>query len=133
MRTEDQEYGQDRDDRHNNIYRYNSDSVRMFYSIGIIEPDTSQNRSLDGVGKATRKKNRGRSREVNIMKVRCRRTRSRGSVLTTRTTRTMLTTCAADCAESLLRDMKDYLPDLILTTKVLNLLIRCYRNYSGHH
>ena len=64
------------------------------------------------------------------MKVRCRRTRSRGSVSTTTTT-TMITTCAADRAESLLRDIKEYVPDLIPTTEVLNLLLRCYSNCSG--
>ena len=36
-------------------YRYNSDYVRMFDSIGIIELDASQNRALAGGG-ATRKK-----------------------------------------------------------------------------
>ena len=46
---------------------------------------------------------------------------SRGWVL--KTTTTMLTTCAADWAKYLLRDMKEYIPDLIPTTKVLNLLL----------
>ena len=41
----------------------------------------------------------------------------------TTTTTTMIMTCAADRAESLLRDMKEYIPDLILTTEVLNLLL----------
>ena len=45
-------------------------------------------------------------------------------------TTTTITTCAADQAESLLWNMKEYLLYLILTTKVLNLLLRCYRNYS---
>ena len=53
---DDRYYGQDSDKWHRNRYRYNSDSVRMFDSIGIIEPDAPQNRSLSGVGKATRKK-----------------------------------------------------------------------------
>ena len=55
-RTDDHDYDQDRDERHIDSYRYNSDSVRMFDSIGIIELDASQNRALAGVGKATRKK-----------------------------------------------------------------------------
>ena len=49
-------YGQDRDERHSDSYGYNSDSVRMFDSIGIIELDASQNRALAGVGKVNRKK-----------------------------------------------------------------------------
>ena len=49
-------YGQDREERHSDSHRYNSDSVRMFDYIGIIELDASQNRALAGVGKATRKK-----------------------------------------------------------------------------
>ena len=65
------------------------------------------------------------------MKVWCRRTRSRGSVSTTPMTTTMITTCAADRAEYLLRDMKEYIPDLIPTTEVLNLLLRCSINCSG--
>ena len=43
----------------------------------------------------------------------------------------MITTCAADWAESIRRDMKEYVPELILTTEVLNLLLMCYSNYSG--
>ena len=58
------------------------------------------------------------------MKVRCRRTRSRVSVLPTTTTMTMITTCAANRAESILQDMKEYVPDLIPTDEVLNLLLR---------
>ena len=65
------------------------------------------------------------------MKVWCRRTRSRRLVLTTTTTMSMITTCAADRSEFLLRDMKEYIPDLIPTTEVLNLLLRCYRNCPG--
>ena len=65
------------------------------------------------------------------MKVQCRRTSSRASVSTTTTTTTMITTCAADWGESLLRDMKEYVPDLIPETEVLNLLLRCYRDLSG--
>ena len=57
------------------------------------------------------------------MKVWYSRTRSRGSLLTTMTTTIMITTCAANQAESLLQDMKEYVPDLIPTTKVLNLLL----------
>ena len=53
---EDHNYSQNREDWHSDSYRYNSDYVRMFDSIGIIELDTSQNRALAGVGKATRKK-----------------------------------------------------------------------------
>ena len=74
------------------------------------------------------KKYGGRSREVDTMKVWCRRTRSRGSVSTATTTTKMITTGAADRAESLLRDMKEYVPDLIPTTEVLDLLLRCYSN-----
>ena len=77
------------------------------------------------------KKYRGRSREVDTMKVRCRRTRSRGSVSTTTTTAIMITICATDRDAYLLRDMKEYVPDLIPMTKVLNLLLRCYSNCSG--
>ena len=62
------------------------------------------------------------------MKVWCRRTRSRGSVSTTTTTTTMITTCNTDQAESLLRDMKEYIQDLIPTTKVIKLFLRCYSN-----
>ena len=54
-REENHDYGQDRDERHSDSYRYNSDYVRIFYSIGIIEPDASQNIALNGVGKVTRK------------------------------------------------------------------------------
>ena len=45
----------DRDSREEYIdsFRYNSDSVRMLDSVGIIEPDASQNRTSAGVGKAT--------------------------------------------------------------------------------
>ena len=43
----------------------------------------------------------------------------------TTTTTTMIMTCAADRAESLPLDMKEYVPDVIPTTKVLNLLLRC--------
>ena len=84
-------------------------------------------------GKGDQGKNQGRSREVDTMKVRCRRTRSRGSVSTTTTTNTTMTitTCTADRAESLLQDMKEYVPDLIPATEVLNLLLRCYSNCSG--
>ena len=80
-RKDDQDYVQDRDKRHSDSYRYNYDYVRMFDSVGIIELDASQNRSLDGVGKATRKKNWGRSRDVDTMKFWCRRTRSRGRLV----------------------------------------------------
>ena len=76
------------------------------------------------------KKYGGRSREVDTMKVCCRKTRSRGSVSTTTTT-TMITTSAADRAESLLRDMKEYVPDLIPTTNIINLLLRCCSNFLG--
>ena len=47
------------------------------------------------------------------------------------TTTTMITTCAVDRAESLLRDMKEYVPDLIPTTNIINLLLRCCSNFSG--
>ena len=62
------------------------------------------------------------------MKVWFRRTGSRGSVLITMTTTTMIMTCAADQAEYLLWDMKGYVPDLISTTEVLNLFLRRYSN-----
>ena len=65
------------------------------------------------------------------MKFRCRRTRSRGSVSTTTTTSTMIKTCAANWDKYLLWDMKEYVPDLIPMTEILNLLLRCYRNCSG--
>ena len=65
------------------------------------------------------------------MKFRCRRTRSRVLVSTTTTTTTMIMTCAANRDESLLRYIREYVPDLIPTTKVLNLLIRCYSNFLG--
>ena len=39
---------------YSNRYRYNSYYVRMFYSIGIIEPYASHNIALAGVGKAAR-------------------------------------------------------------------------------
>ena len=42
--------GQDRDKRHSDSYRYNSDPVRMFDSIGIVKTDAFQNRALAGVG-----------------------------------------------------------------------------------
>ena len=103
----------------------------MFDSICIIEMGASQNRALTVVLKATRKKFGGRSREVDKMKVRRRRTRSRGSVLTTTTTTTMITTCAADQEKSFLRNMKEYVLDLIPMTEVLNLLLRCYINFWG--
>ena len=64
------------------------------------------------------------------MKFWCRRTRSRGSVSATTTT-SMIITYAADRAEFLLWDMDQYVPDLIPTTDVLNLLIRCYINLLG--
>ena len=103
----------------------------MFDSVGIIELDTYQNRALSGVGKATRKNYRGGSREVDTMKFQCRITRSRGLVSKTTTTTTMIMTCAANRDESLLRYIREYVPDLIPTTKVLNLLIRCYSNFLG--
>ena len=130
-RTDNHNYGQDRDERHSGSYHYNSNCVRMFDSIGIIELYDSQNRALDGLEKATRKIYGGRSREIDTMKIRCRRPKSRGSVSTTTTTTTMITTCAANQAKSLLHDMKDNLPDLILTTEVLNLLLRWYSNCLG--
>ena len=55
-KTYNHDYVQDRDKRHSNSYPYNSDSVPIFDSIGIIELDASQNRALAGVGKATREK-----------------------------------------------------------------------------
>ena len=55
-RTDDHYYGQDRYKRHSDSYRYNSDYVWMFDSIGVIELDASQNRALAGVGMVTRKK-----------------------------------------------------------------------------
>ena len=55
-KEDNHDYGQDRDQRHSDSNRYNSDSVRMFDSNGIIESEASQNRALDGVGKATREK-----------------------------------------------------------------------------
>ena len=64
----DHDYGQDREDRHIDSYWYNSDSVRMFDSVGIIELDASQNRALAGVGKAARKNYWGRSMEFDTMK-----------------------------------------------------------------
>ena len=118
-------YGQDRDERQNYSYhRYKSDLVGMFDSTRIIKLDASQNRDLARVGTTTREKYRGISREVNSMKVWCRRTRSRGSVSTTTTTTTMITTCAAYWDKYLLQDLKEYVPDLIPMTKVLNLLLR---------
>ena len=60
------------------------------------------------------------------MKFRCIITRSRGSFSTTTTTTTMITTCSSDWDESLPRDMKEYVLDLILTNEVLDLLLRCY-------
>ena len=71
-------YSQDRDERHIDSYRYTSDSIWMFDSIGIIEPDASQNRALDGFVKANREKNGGRPREADTMKLWFRRKRSRG-------------------------------------------------------
>ena len=55
-RTDNHNYGQDRDGRHSDNYWYNSDYVQMFDSVRIIKLDASQNRSLAGVGKATSKK-----------------------------------------------------------------------------
>ena len=55
-RTDNHDYGQDRDEWHIDSYRYNSDSVRMFDSIGIVELDAYHNIDLAGVGNATRKK-----------------------------------------------------------------------------
>ena len=62
------------------------------------------------------------------MKVLCIRTRSRGLVSTTPTTKTMITTCTTYRAESLLRYMKEYVPDLIPMNEVTNLLLMCYIN-----
>ena len=59
------------------------------------------------------------------MKFWCRRARSRGSVSTTMNMTTMIETFAADRSEYLLCDMKEYVPDLIPTTGVLNLLLSC--------
>ena len=123
-RTGDNHFGQDREERQIDSYGYNSDYVRMFDSIGIMELDASQDRVLAGLGKATREKYLGRSREFNEMEVRCIRTRSRVSVSTTTNTATMIMTCAADRSKYLLRYMKEYVPDLILMTEVLNLLLR---------
>ena len=97
----------------------------MCDSIGIIELDTSHNRSLAGVGKETRKKYGGCSREVDTMNVLHRITRSRGLVLMTPTTPTMIMTCAVDQAESIHQDMKEYVPDQIPMKEVINFLIRC--------
>ena len=55
-KEDDHDYGHERDEQHSDRYRCNSNSVRMFDSIEIIETDASQNRVLAGVGKATRKK-----------------------------------------------------------------------------
>ena len=55
-RTDDHDDGQDRDERHINSCRYNSDSVRMFDSIRMIELESYQNRSLAGLRMATRGK-----------------------------------------------------------------------------
>ena len=41
---------------------------------------------------------------------------------------TMIMTCAVYWAKYLLQDIKEYVPDLIPTTGVLNLLLRCFRN-----
>ena len=71
FKEDDHNYGQERYGRHIDSYRYNSDSVRMFDSIGIIEPDAPQNRSLAGVGKATREKYRERSRDSDTIKKLC--------------------------------------------------------------
>ena len=76
-KEENHDYGQERDKRNRDSHRYNSYFVRIFDSIGIIKPYTSQNRALAGVGKATRKTYGGSSREADTMKVRCRRTRGR--------------------------------------------------------
>ena len=67
-RTGDNHFGQDREERQIDSYGYNSDYVRMFDSIGIIELDASQNRALAGGGKAIRKIYGGRSREADTMK-----------------------------------------------------------------
>ena len=79
-------------------------------------------------GKVKQEKISERSRKVNTMKFHCRRTRSRGLVSTT-TTMTMIMTCAVYWAKYLLQDIKEYVPDLIPTTGVLNLLRRCFRNW----
>ena len=53
-KEDNHDYSQDTDERYSDSYGYNSDYVRMFDSIGIIKLDTSQNRALAGVGRATR-------------------------------------------------------------------------------
>ena len=55
-REDDQDYVQDRDKRHSDSYRYNSDYLRMFDFIGIIKLDAYHNKALSGVSKATREK-----------------------------------------------------------------------------
>ena len=53
-RTDNHNYGQNRDERHSNSNRYNYDYVQMLGYIWIIKHDASHNRALDGVGKKTR-------------------------------------------------------------------------------
>ena len=55
-RTDNHDYSQYRDEQHSNSYRYNSNSVRMFDSIGVIKLNAPQNRAPDRVGTVTRKK-----------------------------------------------------------------------------
>ena len=80
-KEDDNNYNQDSDKRYSNRYQYNSDSVQMFDSIGIIKPEASQKRALAGIGKATKKKYEGCSREDDTMKFMCRTTRSRGQLV----------------------------------------------------
>ena len=77
-KEEDHNHSQDRDEQHIDSYRYNYYYVWIFDSIGIIEPNASQNRALAEVGNATKKINWGRSREADTMKFWYIRTRGRG-------------------------------------------------------
>ena len=86
-RTDNHNYGQDRDEWHRDSYWYNSDYVRRFDSGGITELDASQNKALAGVGKAARNFFEGYSREVNTMKVWCRKTMSKRKGTTRGSTR----------------------------------------------
>ena len=43
-------------EEYSDSYRYNSDYVRIFNSVGNIKPDASQNRALSVVGKANKKR-----------------------------------------------------------------------------
>ena len=98
----------------------------MFDSIGIIKLDTSQNRALAGVGKATRKKMLGAFKGGRYNESLVQKNKEYGIGLDDDDDHDNNLR-----RRSLLGDMKEYVLDLIPMTEVLNLLIRFYSNFSG--